>query len=71
MANDSPSWKAWRELKETGIARRKLDAERYLAKAFELAGDGDHEAAARFFGYAMFQAERVFVARKGFKLEVK
>lgn len=67
----SESRKAWKELKDTVIAGRKLDGERYLAKAFELAADGDHEAAERFFGYAMYQVERIFTARKGFKLEAK
>lgn len=59
----------WQELKEVKIEERKNDAARYLAKGFELAENGDYEAAERFFGYAAYQVERVFKARKGFKLK--
>lgn len=62
---------SWQALKDVKIEERKADAARYLNKAFELAQDGDHEAALRFFGYAAYQVERMFCARKGFKLEAK
>lgn len=61
----------WQALKDARAQGRIEDGERYLAKAFDLAADGDFEAAQRFMGYAVHQVERLFCLRKGFKLEVK
>jgi hypothetical protein len=59
------------DLIEHSAQKRIADGERYFAKAFELAADGDHEAAQRFMGYALYQVERLFCVRKRFKLEAK
>lgn len=63
--------KSWQALKNARCADRMKEGERLLAKAFELAEDGDLEAAERHFFYAIYQAQRVFCLRKGFKLEAK
>lgn len=62
---------AWEALREERAERRVMDAQRYLAKAFELAADGDFEAAKRFYGYAEHQLKPLFIIRKGFKVEAK
>lgn len=59
----------WAALKDHRASERKKLGEEMLAKGFELAKDADFDGAARHFGYALYQVERLFCLRKGFPLK--